>query len=740
MSKSSRFPRLLFLVITSFSLAALQTGCGSLTRGVPNTVTETQNATVTLELSADPATIAPGGTSTLTFVAKNANTVVIDGVGSFGATGTVQVQPAQTTTYHATATGRGGTAAATATVTVQGTTGSFTVSPGTLDFASQNVGTTSSAQTVTLSNASANTVAITSIAATGDFAQSNNCGPSLATNTSCAISVTFTPTATGPRSGNLTITDSDTGSPHNVALNGTGATGSNGNVSGWLTYKFDNARTGANTAEATLSPANVNAVQFGRKLQLTVDGLVFAQPLFVRAVNVAGKGTHDLIIVATEHDSVYAFDATSGTTLWHTSFLVNGATPAPGTTQGRTGLGPEVGITGTPVIDAATGTLYVSAMTLESGNTFHRLHALDITNGAERPGSPVAMAATIAGTGTGSVNGQLTFDPTIQNQRAGLALGNGFVYVVFASFSDLGNYHGWVFAFSADTLNQAAVWDVSPDGEGSGVWQAGTAPAVDADGNVYLISGDGHAFNANSGGRNYGDSFVKLGLGPSGLQVLDWFTPFNQACLDNDDLDLGSTGPMLVPEQQNGLNLLVAGSKEGRIYVVNRDSMGHFQSGSNSQIVQEILVNSLACGSPGFDASSTERMYGSAAYWSGTVYQGSAFNTLRAYQFQSGKLAQTSQTQVVFSASGQQGRGPIPAVSANGTTGGIVWVQQRAFDTGHEVLYAFDAANLARELWDSDQNASRDGLGNGTVFSTPVVIDGRVICTAGKTVNIYGLQ
>ena len=734
---ASRYPWLLTLVVVIALTSFFEMGCGSLERGVPTQTNETQNATVTLQLSASPATIAPGGNSTLTFVSQNATTVVIDGVGSFGPNGSVQVQPAQTTTYHATASGRGGSAQATATVTVTTTNGSFTVTPASLTFGSQNVGATSSPQTVTINNTTANTVAISSIAATGDFSQSNNCGPSLDTNTSCTINVTFTPTASGPRNGALTVTDSDSSSPQSVTLSGTGTTVTTA-LSGWLTYKFDNARTGANLSETVLTPATVNAVRFGRKFQLKVDGLVFAQPLYARGVSVNGA-THNLIIVATEHDSVYAFDAGSaGPPLWQTTFLINGATPVPGTTQGRTGLGPEVGITGTPVIDAASGTLYVSAMTLENNQGVHRLHALDLASGAERPGSPVVIAATVSGSGTGNVNGQIAFDSIIQNQRAGLALSNGFVYIAFGAFSDLGTYHGWVFAYTTDTLTQAAVWNSSPDGEGSSVWQAGTAPAVDADGNVYVITGDGHGFNADSGGRNFGDSFVKLSGGS--LKVLDWFTPFNQACLDNDDLDLGSTAPMLIPDQQAGLNLLEAGSKEGRIYLLNRDNMGKFHSGSNSQIVQDILINPLACGASGFDANSTERMYGSAAYWNGTVYQASAFSTLRAFQFQSGKLAQTSQTQVVFNASGQSGRGPIPVVSANGAAGGIVWLQQRSFDTGHEVLYAFDATDLSKELWDSDQNQARDGLATGPVFGAPVVIDGRVISVSANTINVYGPQ
>jgi hypothetical protein len=742
---SSRLLRSLqfFLPITASILAIFQTGCGSLARGIPNDLnTQRQDSTVSVQLSADPAAIVSGSSSTLSFTSQNATAVVIDGVGTFGPSGSVQVRPTQTTTYHATATGRGGSATATTTVTVSsGTNGSFSVSPAALSFASENIGTTSAPQTVTLSNTTAGDVAINSISITGDFAQSNDCGSVVAPNSSCVVNVTFTPTAAGTRSGALTVSDSDPSSPQTVALTGTGASTNSNVVAGWLTYKFNNARTGANTAETQLSPTNVNPLQFGRKFQLTVDGLVFAQPLFARAVNVSGQGTHDLIIVATEHDSVFAFDASAAAPpLWQVSFLINGATPVPGTTQGRTALGPEVGITGTPVIDPASGTLYVSAMTMENGSAVHRLHALDVGSGAERPGSPVVITATVAGTGTGGSNGQITFDPLIQNQRAGLALGNGFVYVAFGAFSDLGTYHGWVFAFTADTLAQAGVWNSAPDGEGSSVWQAGTAPAIDSSGSVYVMTGDGHSFNANSGGRNFGDSVVKLGFAGGGFGVIDWFAPFNQSCLDNDDLDLGSGSPLLVPDLQNGLNVLVAGSKEGRIYVLNRDNMGHFQGGSNSQIVQDILVNSLACGASGFDANSSDRMYGSGAYWNGTVYQASAFSTLRAFQFQNGKLAQSSQTQVVFNASGQSGRSPIPVVSANGGSSGIVWLQQRSFDTGHEVLYAFDAANVANELWDSDMNAARDALGNGTVFSVPLVIDGKVICTTGKTINVYGLQ
>ncbi|MEY2413237.1 MAG: hypothetical protein QOD84_1843, partial [Acidobacteriaceae bacterium] len=315
-----------------------------------------------------------------------------------------------------------------------------------------------------------------------------------------------------------------------------------------LTYKYDMTRAGLNSDETTLTPAGVSS-QFGKLFSYTVDGLVFAQPLYMENINIGG-GTHNVIFAATEHDSVYAFDADSNQApFWHVNFLdpANGVTTVPTSIAndpgGRTGLGPEVGITGTPVIDPSTNTLYVSAMTYENQQAVHRLHALDVSTGAEKFGGPRVITATVAGNGDGNDGaGHIPFPSLTQNQRSGLLLLNGVVYVQFASFSDVHPYHGWLLAYDALTLQQLGVFNTSPNGEGAGLWQGGAAPAADDNGNIYITSADG-TFDLDMGGSDYGDTLLKLKFAGNSFSVLDSFTPFNQGCLNFYDLDIGSGGP-----------------------------------------------------------------------------------------------------------------------------------------------------------------------------------------------------
>ena len=483
---------------------------------------------------------------------------------------------------------------------------------------------------------------------------------------------------------------------------------------------------------------NVNT--FGKLTQsVHLDGVIFTQPLYVRNLTIAGA-QHNVIFVATENDSVYALDAQDPTQiLWQRSFIdtANGITPADGNFGGRTGIGPLVGVTGTPVIDPSTKTMYLSSMTEENGVTFHRLHALDITTGAEKFGGPKEITATVPGTGIDTDGqGNIKFNPPTQNQRAGLQLVNGVVYIAFASFSDTEPYHGWLFAFDASTLAQLAVLNLSPNSEGAGLWQAGAAPTADADGNIYIQTGDGHDFNI-VGGPNWGDAVLKLKLTNGSLAVADWFMPYDQDCIDQDDLDLGSGGPMLVPDQTGTHpHLMVSGSKEGRIYLLDRDNLGNFNFGSDSQIPQEILINPTPCGQ--LDPNNTLRIYGTPSYWNGFVYIGSVMSNLRAFQLTNGQLTQTSVSTTVFQGNGQQGRGPIPVVSANGTTQGIVWTVEYTL-SNTIILHAYDATNLANELYNTEQNAARDSLGRGAVFGVPTVIDGRVYVVAVDHLNVYGL-
>ena len=324
---------------------------------------------------------------------------------------------------------------------------------------------------------------------------------------------------------------------------------------GVLTWHNDNSRTGQNLKESILTLTNVNSTQFGKKFTRAVDGRIYAQPLYVPNVNIPGKGTHNVVYVATENDSVYAFDAggTPTTPLWHRAFTnpTKGITSVPcADTPSCLVMGLIVGITGTPVIDSTSKTLYVVAFTKENGSYFQRLHALDITTGAEKFGGPVVIQASVRGTGAGSMGGTITFDPLIQNQRSALLLANGVVYIGWASFGDLGNYHGWVLGYNASTLEQVAVFNDTPNGSQGGIWQSGgglsAAPGGSA---VFLQTGNG-TFDANqTGAVDYGDSFLRLST-TSGLSVVDYFTPDNQSTLDDMDVDLGSGAGLIPPNAE----------------------------------------------------------------------------------------------------------------------------------------------------------------------------------------------
>lgn len=509
-----------------------------------------------------------------------------------------------------------------------------------------------------------------------------------------------------------------------------------------LTYKYDRTRAGLNAEETALTPAAVSS-HFGKLFSYSVDGLVFAQPLYMENVNIAGKGTHNVIFAATEHDSVYAFDADNNqAALWHVSFLdaANGVTSVPTSVAndpgGRTGLGPEVGITGTPAIDPSTNTLYVSAMTYENQQAVHRLHALDISSGAEKFGGPKVITATVAGHGDGNDGaGHIPFHSITQNQRSGLLLLNGVVYVQFASFSDVHPYHGWLFAYDAQTLQQLGVLNTTPNGEGAGLWQGGAAPAADDDGNIYITSADG-TFDLDTGGSDYGDTLLKLKFAGGSFSLLDWFSPFNQSCLNFYDLDIGSGGPALLPDGVSSRQLLVVPSKEGRVYVIDRNAMGNYRTDADSQIVDWVLINSLTCssGSIPADGHTGNRIYGSMSYFNQSVYVGPANTSMQRYAIDdNGDLTLASHTN-----NSLQTRGANSVISANGTSNAILWVTEFATDTHQTILRAYDAMDLSHQLWDS--TSSNDSVGRGVVFTVPVVINGKVYVGSDSHVTVYGLK
>src|SRR5579862_5636572 len=482
-------------------------------------------------------------------------------------------------------------------------------------------------------------------------------------------------------------------------------------VPGIYTYHYDNLRDGQNPNETALTPANVNSKTFGKLFARAVDGNVYAEPLYVQSVQIPNLGSREVVYVATEHDSVYAFDATGARAvpLWHVSFLskrptVTTVTPAQ---VGSPNISPEIGITGTPVIDPSSGTLYLAAKTFEKPNFVYRLHALDIATGAEKFGGPVVIAATAPGTGGASSNGVITFDPHIANQRSGLTLSNGVVYIPFASHGDNGPYHGWIFGYDAATLEQVSSFIVTPNGTLGGIWMAGGAPAVDSDGNLILASGNG-TFDVNQGGIDYGDSVVKLGpTGMSNLDVIDYFTPFDQLALASLDLDLGSGGVLLLPDQTTGpLHLAFTGGKEGTLYLIDADNMGQYNSTDNSQIVQTIMgeVPSMFC---------------SPAYFNGAVYIGAEGDSIKAYALTNGQLSTST---IMQTSGGFDFPGVTPVISANGTQNGIVWV---IGSSNRAVLYAFDASNLATQLYSSNQRP-RDRMNGYVKFAVPTVVNGRV--------------
>jgi hypothetical protein len=492
-----------------------------------------------------------------------------------------------------------------------------------------------------------------------------------------------------------------------------------------LTWHNDNSRTGQNLKETTLTLTNVNSTQFGLKFKLSVDGHIFAQPLYVGNVSIVGQGIHNVVYVATENDSVYAFDAGGSPTtpLWHTSFTSAGAVAVPCADVGTCEISPTVGITGTPVINLANNTLYVVAFTLESGAYYQRLHALDITSGAEKFGGPVVIEASVPGTGAGSVSGMIDFTPVLQNQRSALLLSKGVVYIAWASFADLGNYHGWVIGYKPTTLAQVSVFNDTPNGSQGGIWHSAGGLSADSTGNIYLISGNG-TFDANTGGGDYGDSFLRL---TSALSVTDYFAPDNESTLDDDDMDLGSSAGLILPKQAGSYPDEITGAdKQGTIYLVNRDNMGKFNSGSNS-VIQTIT------GSP-------QGYFSSPAYFGSAVYYSGQGDYLDRYTLIKGMLsaAPVSQSPSTLAAGG------TPSISANGSTNGIVWVVDATSTTGTTaVLHAYKASKVSVELYNSQQNATRDTLGRGIRFSVPTIANGNVYVgsKAGSidSLYIYGL-
>ena len=493
------------------------------------------------------------------------------------------------------------------------------------------------------------------------------------------------------------------------------------------TAQYDNARTGAYLTETTLTPRTVGAATFGKTHVIKVDGDVYAQVLHLPSVAIPGKGTHAAIFVATEHNSVYAFDAASpADPLWHVDLnaAAPGATPLSARDVRCPFIRPEVGITPTPVIDTTTGTIYVLARTKEGGRFVQRLHALDVATGAPRHAA-VEIQASARGTGAGSARGGVRFDPLRENPRAALLLTNGRVVLSWASSCDVGPFHGWIMAYDAKTLAQVAVFNTTPDGSDGGVWQGDAGLAADERGRIYAITGNGTFTASKPNGRDYGDTMLQLTLGATEFTVTDYFTPWNERTLDERDGDLGSGAPLLLPDQPGAhRHLVFFGGKGGGVYLLDRDQLGKFDSRGDRAAVQVMKA-------PGM-------VMGASAYWNGHVYAMWSSDVVKSFALPNGRLsdAPVSQGSHMFT-----DPGATPTISAHGAADGIVWVVETKTWNGSDrpaVLHAFDAANVTRELYSSESNSSRDRAGTAVRFAIPTVVAGRVYVGAKGEVDIYG--
>jgi hypothetical protein len=496
-----------------------------------------------------------------------------------------------------------------------------------------------------------------------------------------------------------------------------------------LTYHNDVARTGQNLTETTLTTSNVTTAKFGKLGFYSVDGLVDAEPLYAANVSVPSNGTHNVLIVPTEHDSVYAFDADSGATLWHVSMLKSGETSSDNRGCGQ--VSPEIGVTSTPVIDRTrgpNGAVYVVAMSKNGSTYYQRLHALDLALGTELFGGPTEIQATYPGTGDNSSNGNVVFDPAQYKERSALLLLNGVIYTGWASHCDIRPYTGWIIGYSESTLAQTSVLNVTPNGNEGAIWMAGAGLAADTSGNIYFLDANGEfdtTLNSNGfpSDGDYGNAFMKLSTS-SGLAVADYFEMDNGVSESGSDTDLGSGGMIVLPDLTNGsgntVHLAVGAGKDSNLYLVNRDSMGKFSS-NNNNIYQE-LAGALPGG-----------VWAMPAYFNNTIYYGSVGSPIQAFTITNAKLSPsaTSQTANSFGYPGT-----TPSISANGTSNGIVWAIE---NTSPAVLHAYDATNL-NELYNSNQaSGGRDQFGAGNKFITPMIVNGKVFIGTTNGVAVFGL-
>jgi hypothetical protein len=497
-----------------------------------------------------------------------------------------------------------------------------------------------------------------------------------------------------------------------------------------VTYHYDMERTGLNSQEGGLTLANVNSSGFGLLHLLATDGVVDAQPLLLSNLTV-GSASRNVVFVETENDSVYAFDADSFLLLWKTSVLGTGETPSDDHGCGQ--ISPQIGITSTPVIDRTAGphgTIFVVGMTLDTAGNYHqRLHALDVTTGAELSGSPVEIQATYPGNGANSSGGNVIFAPGQYAERTGLLLMNGTIYLGWTSHCDEDPYTGWLMAYSESTLKQTSVLNLTPNGSEGSIWMAGAGLAADSNGYIYFLDANGTfdtTLNANGfpAQNDFGNGFIKVSTAGGKLAVADYFEMYNTVAESNADEDLGSGGALVLPDVDdasgNAHQLAVGAGKDGQIYIVNRNSMGKFSPQNDSAIYQQI-----SGGSSG--------VWAMPAYFNNTVYYGAVSDTLKAYPITNAKLATSPSVQ---SANSFEYPGTTPSVSSAGTGNAIVWAIE---NSSPAVLHAYNATTL-QEIYNSNQAANgRDQFGNGNKFITPMIANGKVFVGTPNGVAEFGL-
>ena len=715
-----------YTLTTSLGLITLNAGSAGTTINVKANTIQGVNDTVSVTVSGLPAgvtvspatlTLTPGTAQSMTLAAgPNA----IAGQSTLSFVGTSGAQSHKATVY----------LTVVPAAAVPGYT--LTASPASLMLTS---GAAGSAISLT-ANASNGFTAAVKVAITG-LPSGVTASPSSLTLTPGTAQSTTLTAASSAAVGTSTVNFTGTSSSltHAAALTLTvSAPAPPSSIPDVTTYHYDVARDGLNAQETILTPTNVNSTQFGKVGFFTVDGHVDAEPLFLAGVSIGGQ-THNVLYVATEHGSIYAFDADSGTQLWQTSLIESGETTSD--IRNCTQITPEIGITATPVIDrkqGPNGTLFEVAMSKDGSGGYHqRLHAIDVTTGAEI-GSPAEIAATYPGTGSNSTGGNVVFDPAQYAERSALLLLNGNIYTAWTSHCDIDPYTGWVMAFSESTLKQTQVLNLTPNGSEGAIWMAGDGLAADSAGSIYLLDANG-TFDTNftngfPSSGDYGNAMLRLTTQGT-LAVADYFETYNTVTESFDDTDLGSGGEILLPNIKDTAGtahqLIVGAGKDGSIYLADRTNMGKFNPSTvatDSNIYQ--VVPSALSG----------RVFSTPAYFNGVLYYGAAGDSLRAFPFTNAKLPASASS---VSAATFGFPGTTPAVSANGTQNGIVW----ALESGNGsagVLHAYDPTNLANEFYDSNQAAGgRDSFGAGNKFITPLIIHGKVYVGTQTGVAVFGL-